>query len=229
MKVLKRVKLRSALATSLLAFAALASQGQSGLPASVREELDRALLDYGAGRFEAALAGLESLAQRRVPVAEFNLAVMHMRGELARPDKALALQLFLRAAEAGFVTAQYTLGQGLENGELGPRDLVRAHDWYERAAKAGSVDAQVSMGTAFYLGRGRPKDATSAAFWYREAANRGDVGAMYLLASMYEQGDGVSLDLRLARYWYAAAARSGDVAAPGKMREIDARLAAQPG
>ena len=51
---------------------------------------------------------------------------------------------------------------------------------------------------------------------------------MYLLASMYEQGDGVERDLRLARYWYEAAARGGDVAAPGKVLEMERRLAQPP-
>jgi TPR repeat protein len=51
---------------------------------------------------------------------------------------------------------------------------------------------------------------------------------MYLLASMYEQGDGVERDLRLARYWYDVAAKNGDDAAPGKVKEIDARRASQP-
>jgi uncharacterized protein len=59
--------------------------------------------------------------------------------------------------------------------------------------------------------------------WFREAAKGGDVGAQYLLASMYEQGDGVDRDLRLARYWYDIAAKNGDVAAPGKLKELDAR------
>jgi TPR repeat protein len=52
---------------------------------------------------------------------------------------------------------------------------------------------------------------------------------MYLIASMYEQGDGVERDLRLARYWYAQCAAQGDVAAPGKLKEVDARLAADGG
>ena len=83
----------------------------------------------------------------------------------------------------------------------------------------------MEAGTAYYLGRGAPRSAADAVRWFREAAKGGDVGAQYLLASMYEQGDGVERDLRLARYWYEAAARNGDVAAPGKVREIDARLA----
>ena len=109
---------------------------------------------------------------------------------------------------------------------LGRRDLAAAHRWYEQAAAAGSVDAQVAAGTAYYLGRGAPKSPADAVRWFREAAKGGDVGAQYLLASMYEQGDGVARDLRLARYWYDIAAKNGDEAAPGKLREIDARLAA---
>jgi TPR repeat protein len=52
---------------------------------------------------------------------------------------------------------------------------------------------------------------------------------MYLLASMYESGDGVALDLRRARDWYLLAAAGGDVAAPGKVKELDERLARVPG
>ena len=131
-----------------------------------------------------------------------------------------------RAAQAGFVTAMFGLGQLHEQGRLGRPDVALAHRWYLRAAEAGSIDAAVAVGTAFYLGRGVGHDPAAAAHWYRQAANGGDIGAQYLLASMYEQGDGVAQDLRLARYWYDIAARNGDEAAPGKVREIDARLKA---
>jgi len=114
----------------------------------------------------------------------------------------------------------------LETGQLGAPDIARAVDWYQVAAEAGSSEAQVEIGTALYLGRGRQRDTGRAAHWFREAAKAGDLGAMYLLASLYEQGDGVEQDLRLARYWYEVAARNGDDAAPGKVKEIDTRLAA---
>ena len=84
------------------------------------------------------------------------------------------------------------------------------------------------MGTGHFLGRGLARDAARAARWFREAAKGGDIGAMYLLASMYEQGDGVERDLRLARYWYSTAAQGGDEAAPAKVKELDARIAAAP-
>jgi len=198
------------------------------LPPAVQAQVDAALVDYEAGRLGPASAVFEALANKRVPVAEYNLAVMHLRGELPMPDRVLAGRLMTRAAEGGFVTAQVALAQGLENGDLGERNLALAFNWYEVAASSGSVDAQVAMGTAYFLGRGRLKDLSEAARWYREAAKGGDVGAMYLLASMYEYGHGLSQDLRLARYWYAQAARAGDEAAPGKLKEIDARMAAQP-
>ena len=195
---------------------------------AVQTQLDAALRAYEAGRMPAARAGFEALAAQRVPVAEYNLAVMHLRGELPQPDPKLARGLLTRAAEGGFVTAQFMLAQSLENGELGPRDLSLALRWYEVAAVSGSVEAQIAMGTAYFLGRGKPKDAAESARWYREAAKGGDIGAMYLIASMYEKGDGVPQDLRLARYWYDLAAKGGDEAAPGKLRELDARRAAQP-
>ena len=85
----------------------------------------------------------------------------------------------------------------------------------------------MAAATAYYLGRGAPKSPADALRWYREAAKAGDVGAQYLVASMYEQGDGTPRDLRLARYWYDIAARNGDPAAPGKVKELDARAAAE--
>ncbi len=218
---------RAGLAALLLA-ASLGALAAPPLPAAVQARVESALRDYEAGRLQPARAAFEALAAQRVPVAEYNLAVMHLRAEVPQPDRVLARRLLTRAAEGGFVTAQFMLAQSLENGDLGDRDLPLALRWYEVAATSGSVEAQVAMGTAYFLGRGKPQDAEQSARWYREAAKGGDVGAMYLIASAYERGDGVPQDLRLARYWYDLAAKAGDEAAPGKLREIDARRAAQP-
>jgi TPR repeat protein len=204
------------------------SGSANALPPPLQAELDRAVLDYEAGRRPAAQAAFESLARRRVPAALYNLAVMHLRDELPRADLQQARRLLTQAAEGGFVTAQFMLGQAWETGRFGARDLQLANRWYEAAARSGSVEGQVAIGTAFYLGRGARKDYVEAARWFREAAKAGDVGAQYLLASMYEAGDGVERDLRLARYWYDVAARNGDLAAPGKVTEIDARLTTAP-
>jgi uncharacterized protein len=216
---------KSLSATVLLALFGGMSVAASLSPA-LQGELDRAVVAYESGRLEEAYRQFEALGRKGVPAAWFNMAAMHLQGEVPRPDKAAARAWMIQAASAGFVTAQFAMGQALETGVFGPRQLTEAHAWYERAALAGSVEAQVAVATGFYLGRGARKDAAEAAHWYREAAKRGDVGAQYLLASMYEQGDGLVRDLRLARYWYDVAARNGDESAPGKVREIDALGAA---
>lgn len=189
--------------------------------------LEQALALYQQGQHAAARHSFEQLSQQGVPAADYNLAVMHLRRELPDASISEAVRLMLRAAQRGFVTAMVGLAQLHERGDVtGRKDLAGAHQWNLKAAEAGSVDAQVEAGTAYYLGRGTPKDMGAAAHWYREAAKRGDTGAQYLIASMYEQGLGVEKDLRLARYWYALCAQGGDVAAPGKLREIESRMAA---
>ncbi len=187
--------------------------------------LDAALQSYEQGDLAAAERGFRALAEKQLPVAQFNLAMMHLREELHPADPAVAVTLLERAAAGGFVSAEYALGQVYELGLLGDRrDLTAANRWYTAASLHGHVDAQVALATAYFLGRGVGKDFKEAAHWYREAAKGGDVGAQYILASMYEHGDGVTTDLRLARYWYDIAARNGDEAAPGKRDEIDALM-----
>jgi len=196
-------------------------------PAERRAALAQAVAVYERGDHADAEQRFTALGNAGEAAAWHNLAVMHLRGELAGASATRARELLGRAATEGFVTAQLALGELYESNRLGRPDLPQALAWYERAADAGSVDAQVATATAYFMGRGTPADAAQAARWYRMAANGGDVGAQYILGSMYEKGDGVAPDLRLARYWYAAAARQGDEAAPAKLKDIDARLAAQ--
>lgn len=187
--------------------------------------LDSAVALYQRGDFAGARAAFTRLAAQGVPAADYNLAVMHLRREITPASDREAVRLMKRAADAGFVTAMVGLAELHEQGGAGLAvDLVQSVMWQRRAAQAGSVDAQVALATAFYLGRGTSKDLAAAARWYRIAAQGGDVGAMYLIASMFEAGDGVERDLAEARYWYDAAARNGDEAAPGKVRELDAKL-----
>lgn len=203
---------------ALLLGLALSAGAAAGTP------LEQALEAYEAGRLEQAARGFAQLSHQGLPLADYNLAMMHIRGELPKPDLAEARRLLERAAAHKLVRALLALGQWHEQGLAGKPDLRRAVHWWGLAAAQGSVDGQVQLATAYYLGRGLPQDMGQAAHWYREAAKNGDVGAQYLIASMYESGLGVDRDLRLARYWYDIAARNGDEAAPAKLKELDARL-----
>jgi len=188
----------------------------------------RAARAYSAGRFKQAQAEFERLARRGDTLAQFNLAMMHVRGEVPHPDLHAARRLLEQASTGDSWRAPLALGRMHEQGLLGAPDLTQATHWYALAAERGSVEGQLALGTAYYLGRGAPHDSAQAAHWYREAAKGGDVGAQYLIASMYEHGEGVAPDLRVARYWYDAAARNGDAAAAAKVQELDAKLTLPP-
>ncbi len=218
--------LRRALLPAAMVVASATAVHAQALAPPWQAQLDAAVIDYESGHRARAQRVFESLAKKGVAAAHYNLAVMHLRGDLPQASPQRGVELLNRAARGGFVTAQLLLGRTLENGEFGPRDLKRAHQWYAVAAERGSVEAQVAMGTAHYLGRGLPQDPQRAAHWFREASKAGDVGAMYLLASMYEQGDGVEPDLRLARYWYGLAGQAGDPAATVKALELQRKLEA---
>lgn len=195
------------------------------LGAHADTRLESALDAYRRGDFGAARAAFERLSREGVPAADYNLAVMHLRGERRDASVAEAVRLMTRAADAGFVTAMVGLGELYERGAGGLKpDLPLSVLWFRRGAEAGSVEAQISVATAHYLGRGAPLDKAQAARWYRLAAQSGDGGAMYLYASMVETGDGVPRDLAEARYWYAAAARNGEAGAAEKAKALDARM-----
>lgn len=194
-------------------------------PLAAAAPIDEAVAAYERGDLAAARKAFSQLSRQGVPAADYNLAVMHLLGELPHASTREAVKLMTRAAEAGFVTAIFSLAQLHESGQAGLQaNLVEANRWYLRAAEAGSVDGQVAIATAYYLGRGAAKDAAQAARWFRIAAQGGDVGAMYVYASMAEAGEGVERDLKEARYWYSVAARNGDEAAPSKVKELDAKL-----
>jgi TPR repeat protein len=206
------------LVPTLMAWAACAAHAAT--------PIDAAVAAYERGDIPHARMAFERLAGQGVAAADFNLAVMHLRHQMPRSSDREAVRLMTRSAEAGFVTAMVALAELHELGQAGLAvDLPKSVLWQQRAAEAGSVEAQVELATAYYLGRGVAHDATQAARWYRLAAQGGDVGAMYLYASMLEAGDGVERDLIEARNWYATAARLGDRAAPGKVQELEARLA----
>ncbi|MBP6252195.1 MAG: sel1 repeat family protein [Rubrivivax sp.] len=198
----------------------LAAVPPAALARPAGSAIEQAMGAYERGDLETAQRMFEALSRSGLPAADYNLAVMAL--DAGQP--ALAEGHMRRAAAAGFVTAMLGLGRLHETGWLGRVDLPAATHWYRLAAEGGSVEAMVETGTAHYLGRGAALDRAQAAHWYREAAKGGDIGAQYLIASMYETGDGVQQDLRLARYWYTIAAQNGDEAAPGKLKEVDAKL-----
>ena len=87
------------------------------------DAMERALNAYASGDLKAAARGFTALSARQLPLADYNLAMMHLRGELPRPSPREARRLLERAAAQGFVSAEFALGQLHEQGVLGKPDL----------------------------------------------------------------------------------------------------------
>ncbi|MCV5887606.1 hypothetical protein OFN71_30830, partial [Escherichia coli] len=89
--------------------------------------------EYEAGRLREAERRFLELARRGNPVGRYNLAMMHVLDEVARPDKREAVRLLEASAAQGFVRAEFALAQIYELGVVGPPDIGRSIEWYRRA------------------------------------------------------------------------------------------------
>jgi uncharacterized protein len=212
----------------VVGFACLAGAAAAQGSDAQEQRILRGYAPYAQGKLPQAASLFRADAKRGVRAAQYNLAVMIMRGEInATPspaELAEAVAWMRKAANAKFPDAEFALGKLYENGELIGRDLSAALSWFRRAAEQNHLDAQLELAASYMLGRGTAKDLAQAAQWAEKAAAQGDAGAQYLLASFYEAGDGVTRDLQKAFDWYAQAARNGDPSANFKAKEIAARM-----
>ncbi len=119
----------------------------------------------------ATLLGTGSAAAAPAAVDESTVAeaVSHYDGG----RHAQALALFLPAAEAGSLSAQYHLGLMHARGEGVSRDLSAAAGWFERAARGGHNHAQFILGHMYSRGEGVPRDLSRAHMWFTAAAANG--------------------------------------------------------
>ena len=140
--------MKTLLAALLLSSAALAHA----------QSLEQALTAYDEGRNAAAAKGFAALAAKGVPLAQYNLAMMHLRRELPKASDAQAWTLLNRAAAQGSALAEHALGQMIEQGRRGKPVPAQACDWFERAAEHGQADGALDIATCYYLGRGRTQD-----------------------------------------------------------------------
>ena len=180
---------------------------------------------YQRGDYGAARAYYQSAARNGDRLAQYNVAMMMLRGEGGGEDLDGGVGWLKKAAEAGMPEAQYNLGLLYEGGVGVSRTLTAATAWWEKAAQQGHVQAQIELATQYFLGRGAPKDWKLAAKWYESAAENGDPAAQYIIGSFYEHGDGVEQNLKKALDWYAQAARQGDVGAAAQAKDVARRIA----
>jgi TonB family protein len=106
-----------------------------------------------------------------------------------------AMPWFLKSAQAGLPTAQYTVGYSMLQGWGCECDEPKGLIWLHKAAAADQSDAQVAL--ANYLLRGDPtqENVAKARVWLeRAAASRNRDGKFYLAALLAASTDAASRD-----------------------------------
>jgi Sel1 repeat len=128
---------------------------------------------------------------------------MYRNGKGVARDEAEAVRWCRKAADPGYVIAQYALGISCFYGQGVPQDFAEAARWYRKAAEQGYAVAQYELGFMYHHGQGVPQDDAEAVRWYRKSADQGDENAQIILAVMYYRGQEVSRnDVETAR-WFA--------------------------
>jgi uncharacterized protein len=109
------------------------------------EALHQAFEAFEAKDYPKAYGIFEEAAHNN-PDAMVNLAIMHMQGKGCEQSYELAESWFEKAAKAGNIKAQYSLGMMYEKGMTGAVDEKKSLEYYKQAANGGHVDSQLKAG-----------------------------------------------------------------------------------
>ena len=140
---------------------------------------------------------------------QFHLGLMYQTGCAVAQDEHSAKEWFERAANQGFVEAQWALAQLLY-----PSAPAQAFYWYLKAAEQGHVGAQLAAARCLQTGIGHVQSLPKALELYSQAAQQGNPEALHALATLIQ---GNSADLTTE--WVAQAARGGLAQAQYEMGE----------
>jgi len=161
----------------------------------------------------AAAQWFRRASEQNLGSAQYNLAMMVLRGELGEPDENEALELLRKAAALGHEAADMAIGRiylaDIEN----PEQALLATEIFQRLAEDGHADAQVTLGMIYTFGQGNvAQDFDEGRFWLKLASNQRSGPARLNLGNIYAQGIGVERDLVRAYAWYSLSAETGDEA-----------------
>ncbi len=186
---------------------------------------------------QKAIYWLTKAAEKKHPMAEYQLADQYFKGRNTQQDIALAVHYFHRAhiqgvkaadtalkvisdhgfeslvrAEMGDSEAQYQLAlQYLQ--ENTAQDKKTAFQWLESSAKQSHIPALLQLAHLYKVGKIIKKDQTKAFDYYQQAAELENPEAQFSLSQMYQTGKGVEINPTLANSWLNRAASQGFPAA----------------
>jgi hypothetical protein len=165
-------------------------------------------------------------AQKGVAQAQFNLALMILKGEMPNDSansqdlSSEALQALQQAAEQNLLPAQTQLGRILLTGDAKldiAKNAEQAAHWLARAARGGDALAQFFYAAQLQRGLGIKRDLSMAVDWYEAAAKQNLAGAKFELAKALELGLGVTANPARARTLLLEAAALGHIPSQNKL------------
>jgi localization factor PodJL len=173
---------------------------------------------------QASISALRAGIAAQEPAAEYEMASRYAEGRGVPQDLQEAARWFERAADAGFVPAQFRLAGLNEKGEGLKKDLQAARRLYLSAANKGHAKAMHNLAVLYAEGVEGEPDYKMAAQWFRKAAAYGIRDSQFNLGVLHARGIGVETNLAESYKWFAIAAGQGDQDAATKRDEVAARL-----
>ncbi|GLR51359.1 sel1 repeat family protein [Shinella yambaruensis] len=128
----------------------------------------------GEKGLRAALPYYEKSAEQGIADAQYAVSQIYVSLKGLPEEKTRrAREWLLRAARAGFDTAQLDLGMWLVNGTGGERDYEAGFNWLKRAAGGGNAVAQSKLAQLYIHAIGTRPDPVEAAKWFVLARRAG--------------------------------------------------------
>jgi uncharacterized protein len=100
---------------------------------------------YNNGDYGKAYSIYEELALKNDAVAQFNLGLMYVKGQIVKQDYLKAKEWYEKAAIKGYSDAQLNLGVMYYNGQGVNVDKFKAYELLLKAAKQGNSKAQRNL------------------------------------------------------------------------------------
>ncbi len=144
-----------------------------------------------------AMPYYEKSAEQGIADAQYALSQIYATVKGVDPEKAKRARMWLlRAARAGFDTAQLDMAIWLVNGVAGPRDLDAGFNWMKIAAGTGNVVAQNRLSHLYINALGTRPDPIEAAKWYVLSRRAGlkDASLDYFYLGLTEAQQKAALD-----------------------------------
>jgi TPR repeat protein len=159
-----------------------------------QEDSDPGTDAFNNGDYAGAMAAWEPRAAQGDPDAMTKVGQLYELGLGAKRDLDKAAEWYTKAAQLGFVVAQFNLANLYYDGRGVSRDKKQAARWYTAAAQGGHARAQFYLAQMYIDGEGVDENEETGLSWYQKAADQGLPEAQHELGRRLIFGDDIAAD-----------------------------------